>query len=138
VTYADDKTSHLKVEFSFDVAEVAKGNYAPQAYHDFIGFEVEKDVLQRAFVRTYSLESEGRLRRSRSGAGHYRRAVSVLIPEMTRIAWHLKKDEWLLQASAHDRQQASVRLQPVARRAIARSGRGNIASRGLGRGFWPS
>ena len=49
VTYADDKTSHMKVEFSFDAAEVAKGNYAPQAYHDFIGFEVEKGVLERAF-----------------------------------------------------------------------------------------
>jgi len=93
VTYADDKTSHMKVEFSFDVAEVAKGNYAPQAYHDFIGFEVEKDVLQRAFVRTYSLELKDVFGDLDLALGTYRRAVSVLIPEMTRIAWHLKKDE---------------------------------------------
>ena len=93
VTYADDKTSHMKVEFSFDVAEVAKGNYAPQAYHDFIGFEVEKDVLQRAFVRTYSLELKDVFGDLDLALGTYRRAVSVLIPEMTRIAWNLKKDD---------------------------------------------
>ncbi len=39
VTYADDKQSHMKVEFSFDVLQVARGNYAPQSYHDFIGFQ---------------------------------------------------------------------------------------------------
>ena len=47
---------HLRVEFSFDVAQVARGNYAPQAYHDFIGFQVEKEVLQRAFRDTYSID----------------------------------------------------------------------------------
>src|SRR5690349_5752747 len=38
VTYAQDPVAHLKVEFSFDVEEVAEGLYAPEAYHDFIGF----------------------------------------------------------------------------------------------------
>jgi hypothetical protein len=40
VTYAQDPVAHLKVEFSFDVEEVAEGHYAPEAYHDFVGFEV--------------------------------------------------------------------------------------------------
>ena len=56
VTYEDDPTAHLRVEFSFDVAQVAKGHYAPEAYHDFIGFEVSKDLLERAFLRTYGLQ----------------------------------------------------------------------------------
>ena len=42
VTYADNPTAHLRVEFSFDVLQVARGNYAPQSYHDFIGFEIAK------------------------------------------------------------------------------------------------
>jgi len=33
VTYADNPVSHLKVEFSFDVAQVAQGHYASDAYH---------------------------------------------------------------------------------------------------------
>lgn len=32
--------AHVKTEFGFDVLEVAKGRYAPDAYRDFIGFEV--------------------------------------------------------------------------------------------------
>ena len=35
---------------------MARGNYAPQSYHDFIGFQVSKEVLERAFRDTYTLE----------------------------------------------------------------------------------
>ena len=56
VTYADDPRAHLKVEFGFDVWQVGKGNYASQSYHDFIGFEVSKPLLERAFRDTYSLD----------------------------------------------------------------------------------
>src|ERR1700730_13091548 len=37
VTYAQDKTAHVKTEFGFDMAQVAKNRYASQQYHDFIG-----------------------------------------------------------------------------------------------------
>ena len=42
VTYAEDKTAHLKTEFGFDMLQVAKNRYASQQYHDFIGFKVSK------------------------------------------------------------------------------------------------
>src|ERR1700694_3214374 len=42
VTYEDDPNAHLKTEFGFDVIEVARGQYASEAYHDFIGFNVAK------------------------------------------------------------------------------------------------
>ena len=50
VTYAENPEAHLKTEFGFDVMEVAHQRYAPDAYHDFIGFEVAKPLLQRAFL----------------------------------------------------------------------------------------
>ena len=93
VTYADDSTSHIRVEFSFDVLQVARGNYAPKAYHDFIGFDVPKEVLERAFHDTYSLEMKDVFGDEDLALGTYRKAVSVLIPTMTRIAWSIKKDE---------------------------------------------
>jgi hypothetical protein len=93
VTYADDKASHLKVEFGFDVLQVARGNYAPQAYHDFIGFEVSKELLERAFHDTYSLELKDVFSDLDLALGTYRKAVSGVIPELTRVAWHMKKDE---------------------------------------------
>ena len=93
VTYADDKTSHLKVEFSFDVLQVARGNYAPQSYHDFIGFEVSKEVLERAFRDTYALELKDVFGDLDLALGTYRRSVSAVIPELTRVAWNLRKDD---------------------------------------------
>ncbi|HEY1495706.1 MAG TPA: zinc dependent phospholipase C family protein [Candidatus Solibacter sp.] len=95
VTYGDDKTSHLRVEFSFDVLQVARGNYAPQAYHDFIGFEVSRELLERAFHDTYSLEMKDIFGDLDLALGTYRKAVSAVIPELTRVAWNLKKDELL-------------------------------------------
>src|SRR5205807_1002673 len=44
VTYADDPGAHIKVEFGFDVLQVARGHYAPPSYHDFIGFQVSKPL----------------------------------------------------------------------------------------------
>lgn len=93
VTYADDPTSHIRVEFSFDVLQVARGNYAPQAYHDFIGFEVSEELLQRAFRGTYSLEMSDLFGDFDLAMGTYRKSVSGIIPQMTRVAWNLKKDE---------------------------------------------
>src|SRR5438128_5292582 len=55
VTYADKPSAHLKTEFGFDVLQVARGHYAPQSYHDFIGFEVSKELLARAVYATYAL-----------------------------------------------------------------------------------
>ncbi|MGA9768539.1 MAG: zinc dependent phospholipase C family protein [Blastocatellia bacterium] len=93
VTYAEDPTSHIKVEFGFDVVQVARGRYAPDNYHDFIGFKVSKDVIQRAFAKTYGVEMKDIFTSLDLAIGTYRRTVSGLIPEMTQVAWELKKDE---------------------------------------------
>ena len=93
VTYEDDPASHLKTEFAFDVVEVAHGQYASQAYHDFIGFQVAKPVLERAFQDTYSLEMKKLFRDEDLALGTYRYTVSELIPEMTKTAWSSKKKE---------------------------------------------
>jgi hypothetical protein len=81
------------VEFGFDVLQVARGKYAPQSYHDFIGFQVSKPLLERAFRDTYGLELQEVFGDLDLALGTYRRTVSKIIPEMTRVAWHLKKDE---------------------------------------------
>ena len=93
VTYAQDPVAHLKVEFSFDVEEVAEGYYAPEAYHDFIGFEVAKPLLERAFARTYALEMKSVFFDEDLALGTYRHTVYSLLPSMSKIAWQLKKDE---------------------------------------------
>lgn len=93
VTYEDGKLAHVKTEFGFDVLEIAKERYAPDGYHDFIGFEVAQRVLDQAFRETYGLELKTVLTDEDRALNSYRRDVSKLIPKATRIAWHLKKDE---------------------------------------------
>jgi Zinc dependent phospholipase C len=93
VTYEEKPSAHMKVEFGFDVDQVAEGNYAPKAYHDFIGFEVSKPVLERAFAKTYSVEMSSVFFRVDLAIRSYRHAVSTVIPRTTKVAWHLKRRE---------------------------------------------
>ena len=93
VSYEQDKLAHVKTEFGFDVLEIAKERYAPESYHDFIGFEVSRRVLEEAFEETYGLDLKKVLVNEDRALNSYRRAVSNLIPRATRIAWQLKKDE---------------------------------------------
>ncbi|AKQ45668.1 hypothetical protein TH63_08400 [Rufibacter radiotolerans] len=93
VTYEENPAAHVKMEFGFDVLQVARGNYAPEAYHDFIGFEVSKEVLERAFKNTYGLELKTLFVSLDLTIGSFRRSVSNLIPSLTKAAWHLKASE---------------------------------------------
>jgi hypothetical protein len=90
ITYADDKASHMKVEFAFDVAQVAQGNYAAKAYHDFIGFEVAQASMERAFAKTYGIELSS-LIHEELAIGTYRFTVHSIFPVITRAGWDLKK-----------------------------------------------
>src|SRR5258707_6206626 len=93
VSFEDNRLAHVKTEFGFDVLEIARERYAPESYHDFIGFEVSRPVLEQAFRETYGLELKDVLVSEDKVLNSYRRDVSNLIPKATRIAWHFKKDE---------------------------------------------
>src|SRR6267378_3704393 len=93
VSFEDGRLAHVKTEFGFDVLQIARERYAPDSYHDFIGFEVSRPVLEQAFRETYGLELKDVLVNEDKVLNSYRHDVSSLIPKATRIAWHLKKDE---------------------------------------------
>lgn len=93
VTYADDPFSHAKTEFAFDVYQAAKGRYAPAAYKDFIGFEVAKPLLERAFENTYGMTLEKVFLSVDLALGSYRHSVGTILPAMTRVAWKMKEKD---------------------------------------------
>jgi hypothetical protein len=93
VTYADDPFSHSKTEFGFDVFQAAKSRYASDAYKGFIGFQVARPVLQRAFEDTYGMKIERVFFNLDLAIGSYRRAVGTVLPALTKVAWQLKKQE---------------------------------------------
>jgi hypothetical protein len=93
VAFEDSQLAHVKTEFGFDVLQIARERYAPEGYHDFIGFEVARRSLDQAFLETYGVELNSVLLNEDRALSSYRRDVSKLIPKATRIAWSLKQDE---------------------------------------------
>ena len=93
ITYTENPVAHLKTEFSFDVVQVANHVYAPEAYHDFIGFQVAKPLLDRAFLDTYGLHLKDIFRDLDLALGTYRRTVASILPTMTKVAWAARRNE---------------------------------------------
>jgi hypothetical protein len=93
VTYWDNPLAHVRTEFGFDVLQVAQGRYAPDRYRAFIGFQVAKPVLERAFLDTYGVELKDVFENLDLALGSFRFSVGSIIPGMTRVAWQLKKDQ---------------------------------------------
>jgi Zinc dependent phospholipase C len=93
VTYAQNTKAHIRTEFGFDVVQVAKQRYTSDSYHDFIGFEVAKPVLERAFIKTYGIKLSDVFSNLDLSIGSFRWSVSRVIPEMTRVALLTKKNE---------------------------------------------
>lgn len=94
VTYAQDKLSHVRMEFGFDVLQVAKGNYASQSYREFIGFKVDTAILSTAFSEVYGLNInelfENHFYRS---VETFRFVVANIFPLITRSAWAAKQGD---------------------------------------------
>jgi zinc dependent phospholipase C len=93
VTYADDPKTHIRTEFGFDMVQVAKNRYTSDRYHDFIGFEISKPILERAFQKTYGIPLQEVIPNEDLAFGTFRRAVSKIIPEMTRVALLARRKE---------------------------------------------
>lgn len=75
------------------MVQVAKNRYASQQYHDFIGFQVSKPLLERTFPIVYGVELKDVLTHEHLAVGSYRFAVSRMIPEMTKIALRTHKKD---------------------------------------------
>jgi Zinc dependent phospholipase C len=110
VRYAQDKTAHLKTEFGFDTVQVAKNRYASQQYHDFIGFQVSKPLLERVFPVVYGVELKDVLPHEDLAVGSYRFAVSRLIPQMTNVALQTHKKELMRETPNFARKKFLYRL----------------------------
>jgi len=110
VRYADHRRSHIRSEFGFDVVQVAKNRYTSDDYRDFIGFEVSREVMERAFVRTYGIELTDVFSDLEMAIGTYRWAITELIPEMTRVALASYHDEIAQAIPNVDEQQFAYRM----------------------------
>jgi hypothetical protein len=100
ITYAEDQVSHKRVEFSFDVLQVSKGNYASEAYHDFIGFAIAGDLLARTVVKIYGLTLKDLFPHFSLSVRLLRLTVKSLFPAITQSAWLIHKNALRKQGSS--------------------------------------
>ncbi|WP_372524207.1 zinc dependent phospholipase C family protein [Sulfuricaulis sp.] len=110
VKYADDKTAHIRTEFGFDMVQVAKNRYASQQYHDFIGFQVSKSLLERVFPVVYGVDLKDVLPREDLAIGTYRYSVSQMIPEITRVALRTHKKDMMREEPTFSKRKFLYRL----------------------------
>ena len=110
VLYAQDKTAHIRTEFGFDMAQVARQRYAPQQYHDFIGFQVSKELLERVFPVVYGVQLKDVLPHEDLAIGSFRYSVSSLIPHMTQVALRTHKDQIAREVPNFQKQKFLYRL----------------------------
>ncbi len=93
VTYWDNPNAHIRTEFGFDVLQVASGRYATDQYRSFIGFQVSRPLLERAFQETYGIEMNDVFGNLTLALGSYRYSIGSIVPGMTRVAWNLKRTQ---------------------------------------------
>jgi hypothetical protein len=110
VRFAQDHTAHLKTEFGFDMVQVAKNRYASPQYHDFIGFQVSKPLLERTFPIVYGVQLKDVLTHEDLAIGSYRFAVSRMIPEMTKVALRTHKKDMMKETPSFAKKKFLYRL----------------------------
>jgi len=110
VNYAENKTAHIRTEFGFDMVQVAKSRYAPQQYHDFIGFQVSLPLLERVFPVVYGVELKDVLPHESLTIGSYRYSVSRVIPEMTQVALRTHKKDMMREEPSFSKRKFLYRL----------------------------
>jgi hypothetical protein len=102
VTYNDSPTAHIRTEFGFDMTQVAKNRYTSDRYHDFIGFKIAKPLLEKSFFDTYGLELKDVIPNEDLAIGCFRRSISTIIPEMTRVALLSRKKAMIAETPNFD------------------------------------
>ncbi len=120
MTYEENPTAHSRTEFGFDVLQVARGNYASEAYQHFISFEVADDLLKRAFEETYGLSVDSIFKNYDRSVRTFRWTVRDVVPQLTRNAWRSRRHQIRTQYPSATARQFHYRM----RRAVFRKAYG--------------
>ena len=86
VTYADHKKSHSRVEFGFDLLQMARENYSSLSYRQFVGFKLSGNVLEKAFLRTYGIPMDQIFSNIPLALISFRWSVKTLFPTVVQAS----------------------------------------------------
>ena len=91
VSYAEAPHAHVQTEFAFDINQLSKRRFAPSEYMKFVGLEVPRDLLRKAFFETYGLNLPDIIGTKETSIRIYRYAVRRFLPNIARAETILHK-----------------------------------------------
>ena len=91
VNYAQNPHAHVQTEFAFDINQLSKRRFAPSEYTKFVGLEVPRDLLRKAFFETYGLNLPDIIGTKGTSIRVYRYAVRRFLPNIARAETLLHK-----------------------------------------------
>jgi hypothetical protein len=91
VNYAEDPHAHVQTEFAFDINQLSKRRFAPSGYLKYVGLEVPRDLLRKAFFETYGLNLPDIIGTKETSIRVYRYAVRRFLPNIARAETVLHK-----------------------------------------------
>jgi hypothetical protein len=94
VNYAQDPHAHVRTEFAFDVNQLSKRRFAPSAYVKYVGLEVPRDLLRKAFFETYGLNLPDIIGTKETSIRIYRYAAHRFLPNIARAETLLHKKDF--------------------------------------------
>ena len=94
VNYAEDPHAHVQTEFAFDINQLSKLRFAPSEYTKFVGLEVPRDLLRKAFFETYGLNLPDIIGTKETSIRVYRYAVRRFLPNIARAEALLHKKDF--------------------------------------------
>jgi hypothetical protein len=91
INYAENPHAHVQTEFAFDINQLSKGRFAPSEYMKFVGLEIPRDLLRKAFFETYGLNLPDIIGTRETSIRVYRSAVHRFLPNIARAETILHK-----------------------------------------------
>ena len=91
VNYAENPHAHVQTEFAFDINQLSKRRFAPYAYLKFIGLEVPRPLLRKAFFETYGINLPDIIGSKETSIRIYRSGVRSFIPNIAAAETLLHK-----------------------------------------------
>ena len=91
INYAQDPHAHVQTEFAFDINQLSKRRFAPSAYLKYVGLEVPRSLLRKAFFETYGLNLPDIIGTKETSIRIYRYAVRRFLPNIARAETILHK-----------------------------------------------
>jgi hypothetical protein len=91
INYAENPHAHVQTEFAFDINQLSKRRFAPSEYTKFVGLEVPRDLLRKAFFETYGLNLPDIIGTKETSIRVYRYSVRRFLPNIARAETILHK-----------------------------------------------